>query len=160
MVKLFKQLQHSLVYKLILVVGIMLFFTISAWAYYNIKYQKKELMDNILTGADKLTNTIKLGTHYAMMLNSRDDINQIISNIAKQPEFENIRIYNKGGQIKFSNRPSEVDQITNIKAEACYICHRTEPPQSKLDLQERTRIFNSPNGHRLLGIISPIRNEP
>ncbi|MCP4682807.1 MAG: PAS domain S-box protein [Desulfobacterales bacterium] len=160
MVKLFKQLKYKLVYKLILAVGMMLLLTISAWAYYNIKYQKKELMDNVLTSADKLSNTIRLGTHYAMMLNSRDDINQIISNIARQPEFENIRIYNKEGQIKFSNRSSEVSRITNIKAEACYICHRTEPPQSTLDLKNRTRIFNSPKGHRLLGIISPIRNEP
>ncbi len=49
---------------------------------------KEKLMNNILAGTDKLTNTIKLGTHYAMMLNSRDDINQIINNIAKQPELD------------------------------------------------------------------------
>ncbi len=159
MIPRLKNIRHSIISKLILAVGITLFFTISGWAYFNIKYQKKELMDNVLTGADKLTNTIKLGAHYAMMLNSRDDINHIINNIAKQPEFENIRIYNKEGQIKFSNRPSELEQTTKIKAEACYICHRTEPPQSKLDLRERTRIFNSPKGYRLLGIISPIRNE-
>ncbi len=160
MVQSLKGLHHSLVFKLILAVGMTLLLIISAWAYFNIKYQKEKLMNNILAGTDKLTNTIKLGTHYAMMLNSRDDINQIINNIAKQPQFENIRIYNKEGQIKFSNETSEVDMTTNIKAEACDICHRTDPPLSQLDLSERTRIFNSPKGYRLLGIISPIRNEP
>ena len=90
MVQGLKNFRHSLVFKLILAVGMTLLLTISAWAYFNIKYQKEKLMNNILAGTDKLTNTIKLGTHYAMMLNSRDDINQIINNIAKQPEFENI----------------------------------------------------------------------
>ena len=117
-------------------------------------------MENIVAGTDRLTNTIKLGTHYAMMLNSRDDINQIIHNIGRQEEIETIRIYNKNGEIKYSNRPTEIDTATNIKDEACYICHRTEPPLSALSLEERTRIFTAAKGYRLLGIISPICNEP
>jgi len=117
-------------------------------------------MDEIVQGTDRLTNTIKLGAHYSMMLNSRDDINQIINNIARQKEIENIRIYNKEGEIKFSNQTSEVDSKTNIKAEACDICHRTSPPLTDLNVSERIRIFDSGKGFRLLGIISPIRNEP
>ncbi len=158
--KQFTNLRRRLASKLIFTVGLTLLITISTWAYFNINYQKKKLMENIVAGTDRLTNTIKLGTHYAMMLNSRDDINQIINNIGRQKEIETIRIYNKNGQIKFSNRPAEVEATTNIKDEACYICHRTDPPQSELGLEERTRIFASPQGYRLLGIISPICNEP
>jgi len=154
------KLRHSLASKLIILVGIVLVCSMSTWAYFTINYQQKKLMGNILNGTDRLTTTIMLGTHYAMMHNSRDDINQIINNIAKQPDIKNIRIYNKQGQIKFSNDPSEVDLTTNIKAEACDICHRTEPPSSELDLKERTRIFPSPQETRLLGIIGPIGNEP
>ena len=154
------KIRQSLVSKLILTVGIVFLLTISAWAYFNIKYQKEKVMDNILAGTDRLSTTIMLGTHYAMMLNSRDEINQIVNNIAKQPEIENIRIYNKQGQIKYSNDPSEIDLTTNIKAEACDICHRTDPPLTELGLKERTRIFSSPQGTRFLGIIEPICNEP
>ena len=153
-------LRHSISLKLIFTVGIVLMLSMSTWAYFNIKYQKTKLMQNIVVGTDRLTNTIRLGTQYAMMLNSRDDINQIINNIGRQAEIENIRIYNKAGQIKFSNRMAEVDQITNIEAEACYICHRTDPPQENLDLDERVRIFDSSRGYRLMGIITPIRNDP
>jgi histidine kinase len=160
MFNLIKNIRRSLASKLILTVGLTLLVTISTWAYFNINYQEKKLLENIVVGTDRLTNTIKLGTHYAMMLNSRDDINQIITNIGRQKEIESIRIYNKDGEIKYSNRPTEVDTTTDIKAEACYICHRTEPPQSTLGLEERTRIFTSPQGYRLLGIISPICNEP
>jgi histidine kinase len=133
---------------------------ISIWAYFSIKYQKEKITESTVSGADRLSTTIKLGTHYAMMLNSRDDINQIIQNIGKQKEIENIRIYNKEGEIKFSNKTSEVNERTNIKAEACDICHRSEPPTVNLSLDERIRIFDSKKGYRLLGIISPIHNEP
>ncbi len=153
-------LRRSLASKLIVTVGLTLLVTISTWAYFNVNYQEKKLMNNIVVGTDRLTNTIKLGTHYAMMSNSRDDINQIITNIGKQKEIETIRIYNKNGQIKYSNQPSEVDRITNIKAEACDICHKTDPPASQLELTERIRIFDSFKGYRLLGIICPICNEP
>jgi histidine kinase len=154
-----KMIRQSMVYRLILTVDILLLLSISTWAYFNIKYQKEKFMEHIVAGSDRFSNTIKLGTHYAMMLNSRDDITQIINNIGKQKEVENIRIYNKDGQIKFSNRAGEVDSVTNIKDEACYICHRTEPPAVSLDLSERIRMIKSENGELLLGIISPIYNE-
>ena len=92
-----------------------------------------------MEGTDRLSNTIILGAHYAMMLNSREDINHIINNISRQKEIDTIRIYNKKGQIKFSNRPSEVDLTTNIKAEACDVCHRKEPPLAELSLSQKVR---------------------
>jgi histidine kinase len=153
-------LRHSLTSQLILWVGLILLGSISIWAFVNIRYHKQNAINFIVEEADRLGNTIKLGTHYAMTLNSRDDINQIINNIGRQQQITNIRIFNKEGQIKFSNIKGEVDQVTSIKAEACYICHRAEPPLETISLSERTRLFVSPEGYRLLGIISPIYNEP
>ena len=113
------------------------------------------MMKDIVIWADRLSQTIQLSTHYAMMLNARYDINQSIQNIGRQKAIEYTRIYNKEGETKFSSAPLEVSQKTNIKAEACYICHKSDPPMDYLDLSERIRIFNSPNGH---GVITPIRN--
>ena len=160
MLRFIKTIRHSLVSKLLILVGLSLFLSISVWAYFNIKYQKEKLMDGIVASADTLTATIKLGAHYAMMHNLRDDINRIITKIASEKKIEHLRIYNKEGQIKYSNIQAEVDQITNIKDEACFVCHRSEPPPSQLSLAERTRIFSSPQGVRLLGILSPIYSEP
>ena len=133
---------------------------LSVWGFFNISDQKEKVMRSVIQGADRLTNTIRLGTHYAMMHNLRKDINRIIKNIGKEKDIEHVRIYNKGGQIKFSNQNVEIGRITNIKAEACYICHKVEPALVHLDLLERTRIFYSQDGSRLLGIISPIYSEP
>ena len=159
MANLVSKIRRSLVSKLILSVGAILLLTISTWSYFSITYQKKNLEEEIVSQTERLSNTIKLGTHYAMMLNSRDDINQIINNIARLEQIQNIRIYNKEGAIKYSNRPEEMDQITNIKSEACHICHHSEPPRVDVDLSERTRYFSSGKGPPLLGIISPIFNE-
>jgi len=158
--KLIHQINKSIIFKLTILVGLILLVCISIWAYFNINYQQKKIMQGIVEGADGLSHSVKLGMHYAMMNNLREDITLIIKNIAQEKKLNNIRIYNKGGEIKFSNKDAEVDQVTNIKDEACYICHRSEPPLSALSLAERTRIFSGQNGERLLGIISPIYSEP
>ncbi|HKJ98572.1 MAG TPA: ATP-binding protein [Desulfotignum sp.] len=160
MTKILHYIRHSLVFKLIIFVSLTVIVTISLWAFFNIKSFKAQNMKTHLASTDRLSNSIKLGTQYAMMRNSRDDINQIINNIAGQPEIENIRIYNKYGQIKFTNQKNETDRVIDIKAVACDICHKKEPPPSDLSLGERFRIFVSPQGHRLLGIVQPICNEP
>jgi len=160
MLKILQKIRRSLISKLLILVGLSLFVSVSVWAYFNIKYQKKKLMDGIVSSADTLTTAIKLGAHYAMMNNLRKDIHRIIKKVATAKNLENIRIYNKEGQIKYSNFQAEVDQVTNIKAEACFVCHRSDPPQLQLSLAERTRIFDSPGGYRLLGILSPIYSEP
>ena len=152
--------QKSLLIKLLISVGLLLLLSIAVWGYFNFRYVQKKMLDNITAGTQRLSNTIRLGTHYAMMINSRDDIKQIINNIAKQHDIVNIRIYNKQGEIKFSNHDTEIDTVTNIKDEACYICHRTDPPVHQVTLAETVRTFRSAQGYRQMGVISPVYNEP
>jgi histidine kinase len=160
MIPILRRVRKSLATKLILIVGIILMLTISAWSYFSIAYQKEYLQQKFVAQTERLGHTIKLGAHYAMMLNARDDINQIINNIARLGEIRHIRIYNKEGAVKFTNHLEEVEQITNIKSEACFICHHTDPPVVTVGLGERTRFFTAADGQRLLGVITPIENEP
>lgn len=160
MPSLLHRIKHSLVFKIILVLGCVSFIAISIWAFFSIRHQKKNLLNDSVKDADRISETIKLGTHYAMMLNSRDDINQIIQNVAKQKEIENIRIYNKKGYIKFSNIQSEVNKVEHLDSEACHVCHGREPPLVKLTLEQRKRRFETPKGEPRLGIITPVYNEP
>jgi histidine kinase len=160
MVVTLNKIRHSIVSKLTILVGLVLLVSISIWAYFNIDYQEDKIMARIFEEANGLSHMIQLGTHYAMMHNLRDDLTRIVKTIAQEKKLENIRIYNKNGEIKYSNEDAELDQMTNIKDEACFVCHRTDPPLAELSLSERTRIMTSPQGHRLLGIISPIYSEP
>ena len=92
MATLAKKLRSSIVSKLILLVGLILLISLSTWAYLNITYQKKKAMAGIVTSADWLTQSIKLGTHDAMMHNLRDDLTRIIQTMAANEKIVNIRI--------------------------------------------------------------------
>jgi len=154
-----KSLWNRLASKVILTVGLTLLVSISVWSWFNIHYQEGQAMHNLACEADRLSSTIKLGTYYAMMLNSREDIAETIKNIGRQPEIKAIRIYNKSGRITYSHDPDEVGRVTNIKDEACFVCHGSDPPLVRLSLSDRTR-FVTGKDDKLLGILSPIYNEP
>ena len=157
--KFINTLRERLATKLIVSVGIVLAVSLTAWTWFNIHNQRDKLTHNVTQDIDRLSTTIKLGTRYAMMLNSRPDITQIINNIAQQKEINTIRIYNKAGEIKFSNKSNEINRKTAITDEACRICHRTDPPQEHLKLDQRTRMLKKSDSPRLMGIVSPIQNE-
>jgi histidine kinase len=149
----------SLATKLIVVTGVFLLFSVSSLSYIAISNRNAQKMNNVVSEAVRMSNSIKLGTHYAMMMNSRDDITHIILDLARQKDIVSIRIYNKQGQIKFSNNKDELDRVTHIKDEACYVCHSTDPPQSVLDVKKRTRLFSS-GASSFIGVLTPIENEP
>jgi two-component system NtrC family sensor kinase len=47
-----------------------------------------------------------------------------------------------------------------MKAEACYDCHAAYKPIQSLAMQEKTRIYRTADGRRIMGMINPIRNAP
>lgn len=69
-------IHKSLLLKLLIIVGLLLLLSIAVWGFFNFRYMQKKMVDNITAGAQRLSNTIRLGTHYAMMINSRDDNGQ------------------------------------------------------------------------------------
>jgi histidine kinase len=154
-----QSLRSSLITKILISVGVVLLLSLSWWGYFNIKYVEDKSMTHLTGNMDRLGNIILLGMHHAMMLNSREDIKENIKNISRLNEIENIRIYNKQGEIKFSNHPEEVDRQTNIKDEACHICHHSDPPIASAPLMKRIRFGKSEQGYRIMGIISPVYNQ-
>ena len=127
--------------------------------YISVEVQTSHLMNNVLQSAHRTSDIIKSSSHYSMMLNRKEDLYQIIKTIAAEPGIEGIRIYNKKGEIMFSNQSSEIGTSVDMKAEACYACHSQEKPIESLPYENRTRIFTSPVGYRVLGLINPVKNE-
>jgi two-component system NtrC family sensor kinase len=128
--------------------------------YINVTVQSSHLMETVLQSANRTSDLIKRSTHYSMMLNRKEDLYQIIKTIAAEPGFDGVRIYNKRGEIMFSGQSSEIGTSVDMKAEACYACHSQEKPIESLAYENRTRIFTSAAGYRVLGLINPIKNEP
>jgi histidine kinase len=153
-------IQKSLSLKLILTAGLSLVSSVAALSYFAIIHQESILMRYAVEEVGRLGTTIKLGTRYAMMMNSRDDLNEIITNIGRQEGIKLLRIYDGAGWIKFSNNRAEVNTRTDITSPACQSCHQSSPPPEDAPLEVRTRTFTDKDGQRMLGIISPILNEP
>lgn len=137
----------------VMVIGTALFTTL------NVQWQSRQQMESTVRSAFRISDIIKRSTHYSMLLNRREDIYQIISTIGTEPGIEAVRIYNKKGTVSFSTVEAELGESVNMNAEACTACHSGDQPPISPNPQELTRIFHSPKGHRVLGMITPIRNE-
>jgi two-component system NtrC family sensor kinase len=146
--------------KLILVVGFILMLSIGIYAYVNVASQKRQLTAEVMRGAFRISETIRRSTRYDMLRNLRKDLHQIIETIGQQEGLEKIRVFNKDGQIMFSSDGSDIGTMVDKRAEACYACHAAEKPLERLNIPDRSRVFTSRDGHRVLGVISAIYNEP
>jgi len=132
---------------------------IGVFAYANLNTQRKHLLDEAILGAKQLSGTLTRSLRFDMLHNYRDALYNSIETVGAQEGIEKIRIFNKEGSIMFSSDKEEMGQMVNKKAEACYACHAVDKPLERLAIPERSRIFRV-DGHRILGIITPIYNEP
>ncbi|MDE3058913.1 MAG: HAMP domain-containing histidine kinase, partial [Bacteroidota bacterium] len=62
-------------------------------------------------------------------------------------------------EITFSSVQGEAGKSVNMNAEACNACHVPGKSPAPPNGRELSRIFISPKGYRVLGLITPIRNE-
>jgi two-component system NtrC family sensor kinase len=126
-----------------------------------VNVQQSHLMENVEQSAARVSDIIVRSARYSMLMNRKEDVQQIIRSVGTEPGFEGIRIYNKAGEVVFSTILSDIHTTVDVNAEACVVCHAgnqlqdPRPPQEKL-----WRTFTSGSGERILGYITPIRNEP
>jgi len=127
--------------------------------YLNIRLHRQNLEEAALLSAERMSDVVIRATSYHMLRNDREALYRSIDTMANEPGVVRIRIFNQEGKISFSSDAAEVNTYVDKKAEACYACHAQAQPLTKLNRPDRFRIFK-PDGHRVLGIITPIENQP
>jgi len=130
---------------------------VSAWI--DLRNQETLLLDEMVRGADQLSNTIVSATWQAMLLDQRQAAYEVMQTVGRQDGIEKIRIFNKEGRVMFSTG-EDSGTFVDKRAEACDLCHSQEQPLVHVDVPTRSRIFSMRPGDRTLGIITPIYNEP
>jgi two-component system NtrC family sensor kinase len=146
--------------KLTIVVSFTAVVIIGVYSYFNIKSQNDVLLSEVERHANQLSETVKNSTRYSMLFNERDQIQETIMTIGKDPTIYDVRILNKEGMIIYSRKKDEIGQMLDKKAESCYACHAENKPLEKLSMKDRTRIFKlHPDSTRIMGIVNPIYNE-
>ena len=151
---------HSLSFKisLILLLFIIILFTLNSMLLW--RRQLAVLEGNIKLWAFQTSNLVKEGLYRMMLFNERDELYQTILILGKESHVERVRIYNKHGEIKFSNREDEIAQLADFEDNACRSCHSSKEPPKIAPSSEYFYIFNNLQNERILGLINPIMNNP
>lgn len=154
-----RSLSHSLGAKLIwLLLGAMVLI-FALLGFVTIRLHRQHLEAATLQAAERVSDLIKRSTSYSMMRNDRQGLYHMMTTIAGEPGVVRVRIFDQQGKISYSTDLSEVNRNVDKGAEACYGCHAQSQPLTRLNRPDRFRIYK-PNGHRVLGIITPIENQP
>ncbi|MDC0336016.1 PAS domain S-box protein [Pseudodesulfovibrio sp.] len=152
--------RENLIVKIIVATGGIMLVCTLVLVYLSISFVNEHTLAERIHTADMMGNTIKLGLHNAMLHNSRGEIDQIIKHVAELQPVTSIRVYNKDGEIKFSNNPEEEGTVIDTGHQACRVCHLVEPPKKTLPLDERTRDFYAADGEHYFSVLTPIGNPP
>jgi two-component system NtrC family sensor kinase len=127
-----------------------------AWAV--VRLHTANLENETVQGALRLSDTLRRSARHSMLEDRKDDVYQMMRTVGGQPGIERLRIFNSEGLIVFSSIPAERGKTVDQEEEACNRCHRNGDPVSHPDEEELTRIFEASDGHRLLGLITPVYN--
>jgi len=126
-----------------------------------LRLQTGQLLAERTRCADQLSETIKGAAHFDMLENRRDNLYRQIRDVGglQQQGIRKVRVFNKEGKIMYSSVSEEIGTSLDPKGEACYACHAEGHPLERLEIQARARVFQAPDGSRVLGVINPIPNE-
>jgi two-component system NtrC family sensor kinase len=152
-------IRHSLRFRVLIGSILVLLVLFGSYSFVTVTFYGERMTRQVFASADRISDIVRQATRYGMLLNRREDVHEIITTIGTEPGVKGIRIYNKRGEIMFSTDKREESAAVDMQAEACYGCHEKEKPLSSLAAGNRTRIYPSSAGERILGVITPIRNE-
>jgi two-component system, NtrC family, sensor kinase len=128
--------------------------------YVNVRLHRQHLEQNTLLVAERISDIIKHGTTEYMLRNDREGLHRSIETIASEPGIEKIRIFDQEGRVTYTTSAAEQYHVVDKSAEACYGCHAQSQPLTRLQRPDRFRIYRNGGGHRVLGVITPIENQP
>ncbi len=125
-----------------------------------LKHWQEELQSVVARHVTQISETVVSSTRYTMLVNKRDIVEKIIEDIGRQKGIERVRVISKDGTIIHSNRKSEVGYSVEQKDDSCISCHQTSRPLNNVPDDKRWKIVETSDGHRVLGTMQAIRNEP
>ncbi len=129
-------------------------------AFVSIRSQREQLVSEALEIMDSLGEVARLSIREEMLRYSPNRLQQALSGIGAGKTVERIRIFNHTGTIVYSSQQSELKTQIDQQASQCVVCHGSKERPHQLSLSARKRLYASPDGHGMLGVIIPVYNEP
>jgi len=151
---------RTLKFKVVFYLAIALTLAMLVFTLLVVRHQRDELLREAVSRVAQISDVIKNSTRFAMLTNQPAYVDSIIRDVGNQGSIEKVRILSKDGTIIHSTYLPELGMKVDRKAEACILCHRSEAPLEQVPQSQRSRIFATPEGRRMLGSMDVIRNEP
>jgi two-component system, NtrC family, sensor kinase len=151
---------RTLKFKIVLYLALALTLAMLVFSVLVVRHQRDELLREAVSHVTQISDVIKKSTRFAMLTNQPTYVDSIIRDVGNQGSIEKVRILSKDGTIIHSTYLSELGLKVDRKAEACVLCHRGESALEQIPQSQRSRIFTTPEGRRMLGSMDVIRNEP
>ena len=154
------RLTDSLSVKLISLLLLVMVGIFGLLGYLNIRLHRQHLEAATLMSAERVSDVIKRSTSYYMLRNDREGLYHAMATMADEPGMVRVRIFDQEGRISYSTDTSEIGHLVDKGGEACYGCHTRSQPLTRLNQPDRFRIYRDNKGQRVLGVITPIENQP
>jgi two-component system, NtrC family, sensor kinase len=156
---MFKHIQQGLGLRLFIVTYAIMVLSFSLYTFHILKRHRADLMTSVHAHSYQIGDLIKRSTRLGMLLDKKEEVQSIVTNLAKEPGVVAVKIYNKNGQAIFASEPQERRSVITINEIICQTCHFSDPPNVNLKIDDRTRIIEL-GDRRLLSVVTEIPNEP
>jgi len=155
----FQRMGRSVSAKLMVSIFVVMLIIFGLLGYFSIQLHRKHLEAAALVSAEQQSEVLRRSASRYMLHNDRTGLYEMMLNMADQPGVVRMRILNPQGVISYSTAPSEVGNMVDKGAEACYGCHAQSQPLARLNRSDRFRVYRADHT-RILGVITPIENQP
>jgi two-component system NtrC family sensor kinase len=134
--------------------------TLGALSLLALREQERHVEDVVARSVALLSDSVRNSTHAHMLADRRGEAYATMRAIGLGEGVDKVRIFNKEVCLTFSTDESEIGSVVDKRAESCYACHEQDRPLERLTVKKRSRVYRARDGHRVLGMVTPIYNEP
>ena len=159
---LLRSVAATLSFRLVVVLSVSILVLFGVYTVLVQHFQSQTTERLVKNSAYSTSDIIRQSLYAAMLRNEPDRIRDKVALLGTEPGIEAIRLYDTRGVIAFSSAAREVGLRVDRQAPVCRVCHAEAGarPLAAVPAGERARIIRQPDGHRVLGLVNPIPNEP
>ena len=132
----------------------------SCFSFFQRRLEQRHLESLVNLSALRVADIIQFSTRQAMLQNDREQLYAMIRDVGREPGIRLLRIISEEGLVRHSTNPREIGTMVDKSAEACYACHAQSQPLTRLNRNDRTRIYLEADGRRTMAVIQPVENAP
>lgn len=118
-------------------------------------FYSKQIADERTQASESVSLLLKSSLERSMLRRDLTGLQEIVSDLGKQPGIRDVLILNPQGEIRFASDTSRLGTTeANLIQAFCADCSPTRPPT-----EVSTRFIAPPSGHEVLRTFHPVRNK-